>query len=246
MSQKLKLLYYTLAGFSVVGTTGALAVLLRVLSLGKLTDFNRKYLVANSSRLVLRLMGIKLISPPLSEFPKDQVFYTFNHNSYLDTLIITALGLPNNRFLLSEKTLKIIPLTLSALGIGTLYIPLKKARQRRLQFFQKLQNRAQKEKFSVFGSSEGTHDFVHGIAPFNKGVYHFAMAGKLDIVPLFFHIPKESNPMTNFSFKKGTVRVEILPRVSTTSWQLDNLPEHVSQMRQLFVTKFNEAHQVQT
>ena len=74
-------------------------------------------------------MGIKLQTPPISAFPRDQVFYTFNHNSYLDTLIITALGLPNNRFLLSEKTLKILPLTLSALGIGTLYIPLKKAKE---------------------------------------------------------------------------------------------------------------------
>ena len=108
---------------------GALALLLRILSLGKLTDFNRKYLVAGSSRLVLYLMGIKLIAPPASAFPKDPVFYTFNHNSYLDILILTALGLPNNRFLLSEKTLKFIPLTLSALGIGTLYIPLKKARE---------------------------------------------------------------------------------------------------------------------
>ena len=227
-----------------VGTTGALALFLRLISLGKLTDFNRQYLVAYSSRLVLRLMGIKLQVPPISAFPKDQVFYTFNHNSYLDTLIITALGLPNNRFLLSEKTLKIVPLTLSALGIGTLYIPQKKAGERRLKFFRKLHHRAQKEKFSVFGSSEGPHDFIHGIAPFNKGVYHFAVSSKLDIVPVYFHIPQESNPMTDFRFKKGTVQVEVLPRISTADWQLENLPEHVAQMRQLFVNKFNEAHQI--
>src|SRR6478736_8007626 len=99
MSQKLKLLYCTLVGFTVVGATGALALFLRLISLGKLTDFNRKYLVAHSSRLVLRLMGIKLQTPPISAFPRDQVFYTFNHNSYLDTLIITALGLLTNRLL---------------------------------------------------------------------------------------------------------------------------------------------------
>ncbi|WP_114783671.1 lysophospholipid acyltransferase family protein [Botryobacter ruber] len=242
MQQKVRDIYNGIMAMTLMSLSGTLALLLRLLSFGLLTDFCRSVVIANSSRLILRLLGIKLILPPPSAFPKEQVLYTFNHNYYLDVLIITALGLQNTRFFLSEKTRKIIPLTISALAIGTLYIPMKKSRRRRRRFFQAAAGRVRTEGCSVFASSEGVHEFVHGIAPFNKGIYHLALTCGLPVVPVYFHVPEEINPLEQFSFRKGTVRVEVLEPIDTRNWEVLQLRQHVNEVRQRFIKKYNDAH----
>jgi len=242
MQEKIIVYYRAFIAFIIMSTTGSFALILRLVSFGLLTDFNRRFLVAYSSRLILKLMGVKLILPPKNSYPKRQVFYTFNHNSYLDVLIITALGIPNNRFLLSEKTLKFVPVTISALAIGTRYIPLKKDAARRMKFFKNTELKIIKEGCSVFASSEGVHEFVHGIAPFNKGIYHMAVNCSLPVQPVYFHIPRAVNSLEGAVFKSGTVRVELLKMIETSDWNIDNLREHADSVREVFLQKFNEAH----
>ncbi|HYF04239.1 MAG TPA: 1-acyl-sn-glycerol-3-phosphate acyltransferase [Patescibacteria group bacterium] len=242
MQEKLIVYYRALVAFLIMSATGSLALMLRVISFGLLMDFNRRFLVAYSSRLILKLIGVTLILPPKSAYPKRQVFYTFNHNSYLDVLIITALGLTNNRFILSVKTYKFVPMTISALAIGTLYIPLKKDMEQRMKFFKNTELKIIKEGCSVFASSEGVHEFVHGVAPFNKGIYHMAINCSLPVQPVYFHIPRAVNSLEGAVFKSGTVRVELLKMIETRDWSVENLVEHVESVREVFLQKFSEAH----
>ncbi|MES2766640.1 MAG: lysophospholipid acyltransferase family protein [Bacteroidota bacterium] len=242
MQEKLITIYRILIAFIMMSVTGSFALLLRIISAGLLTDFNRRFLVAYSSRAILKLIGVRAVLPSHSAYPKEQVFYTFNHNSYLDVLIITTLGMANTRFLLSEKTLKFIPLTISALAIGTLYIPLKKDAERRMLFFKNTEAKIVKEGCSVFASSEGVHEFVHGIAPFNRGIYHMAINCNLPVQPVYFHIPRAVNSLEGASFKGGTVRVELLQKIEINDWKIDNLAEHSESVRQVFLNKFNAEH----
>lgn len=232
--------------FTTLTLTGSAALLLRVISFGYLTDFNRKYFMPWSSRLALSLVGMRLVLPEEKALPTGNYFITFNHNSYLDIFALTALAYTHTHFLLSEKTLKIIPLTLSALGIGILYIPQKKHKARRIQFFKRLEEKIKREKVSIAGSSEGVHEHHHGIDKFNRGVYHMATVCKLNIIPIFINVPKESNPFNKFKyFKRGTIQLEIMETVDTQNWKLEDLDANKEMVRELYIKKFNEVHKLE-
>lgn len=242
MQERLIAIARLVVAYTAMTITGSLALALRVFSLGALTDFNRRHLVAASSRLILRVIGVRAHLPRARSRGREPVMYTFNHNSFLDVLIVTALGLSDTRCFLSERTLKFVPLTVSALAIGTLYIPQLKHARRRARFFTRVIERISRERFSVLVSSEGVHEFIHGIAPFNDGVYRMALASGLPVVPLYLHIPRGVNSLEGFTMKSGTVRVEELPAIDTGTWSPESIDDHVASVRALFVQRFNEAH----
>ncbi|WP_223548465.1 1-acyl-sn-glycerol-3-phosphate acyltransferase [Aestuariivivens sp. NBU2969] len=176
----------------------------------------------------------------MDKFPKYQVLYTFNHNAEQDIFLLTALGLQNTRFLLSEKTWIYIPLVISALATGTFYIPQKKHPKRRLRFFKKTTKFLKETNYSIAASSEGVHNHFHGIAPFNRGIYRMAIECNIPIVPLFINVPEESNMTDSKYAKNGTLGIELMEEISTKHWDLNNLDKHVNDVRNVFVERFNE------
>ncbi|AOW10362.1 1-acyl-sn-glycerol-3-phosphate acyltransferase [Flavobacterium gilvum] len=224
--------------------SGSMGIILRIISVDYLLNFNRKYLVSFSSKLVLKIIGIKIQLP--NEIPfnsENQYFITFNHNSDLDIFALTALGYTNTVFLLSDRTLKIVPLTLSAISIGVLYIPEQHKTEKRLDFFKKLEKIAKTKKINIAGSSEGVHDQLHGIGNFNKGVYHLTTVCKLDIIPVFIGIPEEINLIKGHEhLKSGNIKVEILETIDTQNWILNDLEKNKDEVRNIYVKKFNEVH----
>lgn len=232
---------WTIALF-VITVSGCFSLLLILLSFGFLRNFCVQYILKYSSRLILRLMGFKGIFPPISSFPTHPVLYTFNHNSYLDIFLLTGLGIPNTRILLSRSTFKFVPVIISALASGSFFIPIQEKHQQRIQFFKRVtQFLIRKKKFSIIASSEGVHKYTHGIASFNKGIYHMALLAKLPIVALYIHIPKESNPMKGDKHAKGgTLILEYLKEIKTDDWAMENLTGHIKEVREIFVQRFNE------
>lgn len=229
--------------FFVMAVTGLIGLGIRLVSAGILTNWNRRVYFRWQSKFLLRILGMKLEVPSTIVLPEHPVLITFNHNSYLDVLILVSLGFTNTRFIISEKTRRIFPVTLSALAIGAMYIPQQFDPERRLAFFKKTTDEVIKKRFSIAASSEGVHEHFHGIGKFNRGVYHLAMAGGLDILPLFIYVPEASNPFNHYgAFSKGIVRIEALPLISTHDWKLKDLDRHKAEVRQLFVEKFNQCH----
>jgi 1-acyl-sn-glycerol-3-phosphate acyltransferase len=242
MRERLKKILNLTLVFSLMTISGSTALFLRIISLGYLLDFNRRYLIPFSSRMTMRAVGMHL-DLPSNPMANGRYFITFNHNSYLDIFALTAMGFTRTHFLLSEKMLRLIPLTLSALGIGILYIPQKEDYARRMKFFERLEDRIMKTNVSVAGSSEGVHEHRHGIAPFNKGVYHMATVCKMNIIPLFIYVPKESNPFDKYTnVKGGTIRIEVMKTIDTTHWKLANLEANKEMVREMYVRRFNELH----
>ncbi|MFN8360304.1 MAG: 1-acyl-sn-glycerol-3-phosphate acyltransferase [Candidatus Kapaibacterium sp.] len=234
-------------GFAIIMVVATVALVLRIVSFGLLTNFNRKYLIPFLANSILKMFGIHLENTVHLPHFHQPHFYTFNHSSFLDGFILMSLRLTDARILLSEVTLKYIPFTIAALSIGVLYIPTKENRSRRLKFFMELEQRIKREKFSMVGSSEGVHKHFHTIAGFNRGVYHTALVCGMPIVALFIYTPIESNPHCDFRpMKKGHVRIELLNIIPTASWTLENLDAHIEDVRRQYVARFNELHDVQT
>jgi putative phosphoserine phosphatase/1-acylglycerol-3-phosphate O-acyltransferase len=151
------------------------------------------------------------------------------------------------RIVMSEKMLIFLPVALITFSIGLLFIPQKKNQRRRMNFFFNIEKRIHNERFSVMGSSEGVHQYGERIAPFNRGVYHMALNCKMPVVALFIYTPVESNPYANFRpFKRGTVVIETLGVIPTKDWNLENLDNHIDNVRKKYVSRFNEYYNMNT
>lgn len=238
MYEGIKGTYRGLVAFILMSISGSLALVIRMLTFGRSVNWGSRYIVAPSSRLILRIIGVRFCLPRTKDYPKHQVMYTFNHNSFLDVLILTALAVPNTRFFLSEKTRKILPLTLSALAIGVYYIPVKKDKKRREQFFKRLTKELKDGKGSVFVSSEGVHRFIHGIAKFNLEVYKMAADAKIPIQLVYLHIPKITNSLEGYRFKSGKITVDLLEEFRTDNWLDDSIDIEVDKVRSVFIQEY--------
>jgi len=238
MQKTLVAIYRGFIAFLLMSISGSLALLLKWITLGKSTNFGKRYIVAPSSKLIMYLIGVRYQIPSVSEYPAKQVMYTFNHNSTLDLLVLTSLAIPDCRFFLSENTWKYIPITISALAIGVYYIPVKEKEKRRAAFFSRVTKALQESNGSVFVSSEGVHDFIRGIAPFNDGVYRMATICKLPVQPLYIHIPEKTYTLKDYSFSSGKIEAYLLDEVSTKGWKEEETHNNKEIVRTRFLQEF--------
>ena len=219
---------------------GTICLFLVLVSFGYLRNFCVKYIFKYFSRFLLKIVGYSYELPDIKRFPKHQVLYTLNHNSYLDTFLLTSLGLPNTRFILSESTFKYVPMVIAAKAFGTFYIPQKKHAERRLRFFKRITSFLKRTNYSIIASAEGVHNHSHGIMPFNKGIFHMALEAKIPIALLYIHIPEEINPFDGKYSKSGKIHLEILKEIDNSDWKLENIWDEIAKVRKVYVDRFNE------
>lgn len=231
-------IYRWTISLSIMLVTGTIALSLVLLSFGFLRNFCSQYLLKYSSRLILSLLGYTYDLPDSSELPNNKILYTFNHPSYLDVFLLTSLGLPNCRYFLSEKVIKYIPLTISALALGTFFIPQQFYKKRRLAFLIKYSNFFKNNSLSLFASSEGVNDMCNGIYSFNRGIYHLAKEAGMTVVLLYIHIPREINPGNGYYSKSGHIKVEVIGKVEPQNWNLKNLDIEILKVRDIYVNKY--------
>jgi 1-acyl-sn-glycerol-3-phosphate acyltransferase len=234
------LIYRWVIALLTIFVSGTIGLSIVLLSFGYARNFLAQHYFNHVSIFILRLMGYRALIPRREEFPSEPVFYTFNHNSNLDIFLLTALGLSNVRYLVSEKTLKYLPIIFSVKGVGGHYIPQQHHRKRRLKFFKKTSRFLQHNShLSMFGSAEGVHPHRHAIAPFNRGVFHLAMAAKRKIVLLYIHMPKDVVAKKLKDAKGGNLQLEVLKEVDTSNWQLNELDKNIAEIRAVYVNRFN-------
>ncbi len=227
-------------GFVILTLGGFVAFLIWLISFGLLVDFNRRFWVPAYCKLILWVLRIRVVNNLNFNSFTEPTFITFNHNSFLDGMVLMSLGFTRTHFLLSEKMYLYLPLFFTSWATGVWYIPTKSNRQRRLNYFKKIEQRILRKRVSVAGSSEGARPHFHGIAEFNRGVYHMACNCGMPIVALFIHTPEESNPFSNFRpFKRGIVNVSCIGIIDTKQWNLNDLDQHVSEMQSMYVKEFN-------
>ncbi len=233
------MIYRCLVMYTGMTLIGCVASTLYLLSLGRLRRFNFEVLAPPFFRIMLYLMGIKLTVKNTKNDSRPGLYF-FNHNSYLDLIILPALGLMNTRLITSTRTKKYLPLRLCHFGFGSLYLPYKDQKKERLQAFKNIAQRMVEEKFSVICSPEGVHTFRHKISPFNKGVFHLATVTEFPIYPLFIHIPKKSNPLEGFYYQSGNVFVTHMNTIDTDSWCLETLSNNKKNVRNLYIETYEE------
>lgn len=218
---------------------GGLHLFLFALSLGNLRRFNAEAVSPVFCRCMLFLIGIKVEIQGTENISSTKTIYMFNHNSFLDIFILPLLKLPKTRIIISKRTKKIIPLYMSNIGLGSFFLPFKDEPKNRVEFFKNLSVWLLENDESIICAPEGVHTFRHGIAKFNRGVFHLALVSHSSITPIFLRIPKESNPLESYFFSQGKVVVSVLPSIETSNWKFESLETHIKAVRSVFVDKFN-------
>ena len=216
-----------------VGAT--LMLLVSVLTLFQTRRFCSEGIASRMARAAVWLSGVRIVEHHAEPLPTTQVVYISNHTATLDIFVVTALALPRARYFLSGFLRKLLPFGLIGYLIGVFWtVPYKYADKRRL-IFQRAEQKLRVTGDSVYLSPEGGRICSGKIGHFNRGAFHLATNLKVDIVPIYVHIPKTLNAGMNLVSDSGVVDVYFLPRISTSDWAVADLDQNRDAVRELYV-----------
>jgi 1-acyl-sn-glycerol-3-phosphate acyltransferase len=220
-------------GFFLVGSLLMIVVAIPTLFLAR--RFYSEVIARWLGRLVLRVWNINYATHFSEALPDCQTIYISNHTSTLDVLLLISLGLPRTRFFFSRYVRKYIFIGVIGYIIRTFWTVPQEFTERRRRIFQRADRILRRTGDSVFLSPEGKCVTTGEIGSFNKGAFHLATSLKAPIVPIYLHIPANTNPWRTFRFKPGYVDVYFLPAIDTSSWRLENLEANRDRVRDLYL-----------
>lgn len=209
-------------------------VILLIISFGQLTNFIISYFGPIIGRPVLATAGIRFRIVNRDNIPDHPAVFIINHCSTIDLLIILALGLPRVRFV-AKYELQYNPLFF-ILGhmTGQVFIQRQKT-DKAVHRLQKSYNRLQRNRLSILAAPEGSRKHEGVIGPFKKGPFRMAMDLDYPIVPIFVDGAWKLSSGGNLLTKKGAVTVYVHPPIEVSDWSLENLEEHIKEIRNSYL-----------
>ena len=227
--------YLVLMGLLLMTLGSVVMLLVSVITLFRARRFCQESIAKWLTGLLLWVSGVRLEIHKSQPLPVTQSIYTANHTTLLDLYILCALGLPNTRYFMIRGCWRIPPLYLIALSMGTFLTPPQKRRDLRIKCFQRAARILRKTGDSAYLTPEGKRVRTGSVGRFNKGTFHLATSLKAPIVPLYIQIPPELECSTNVYILPGTIRVFVLPAISTTNWKLEDLERNRDYVRNVYL-----------
>ena len=164
---------------------------------------------------------------------KRPAVFIFNHRNNIDPLIVASL-LKDNWTGVGKKELASDPIvgTLGRL-VDTVFIDREdpKAAVEALKDAEELARKG----LSVMIAPEGTRLDTRSVGPFKKGPFRLAMGAGIPIVPVVIRNAEVISARDSQTLHPGTVDVVVYPPISLADWTLDDLPERIAEVRQIFV-----------
>jgi 1-acyl-sn-glycerol-3-phosphate acyltransferase len=146
---------------------------------------------------------------------------TFNHSSTLDLFIGAAL-MPEGGVTVVKRELLRVPLIGQAIWVLNV-IPIdRKNRAQTTAVLERNGQRLRRERLSAVMAPEGTRSKSGELGPFKMGAFHLAIGAGVPVVPMVFHGAATLWPRGRRACSRGTVRVEILPEISTAGLGADD------------------------
>ena len=88
---------------------------------------------------------------------------------------------------------------------------------------------------SILVAPEGTRLDTTEVGPFKKGPFRMAMSVGIPIVPIVIRNAEVVAARDSATFNPGEVDVVVYPPISVEDWTLDNLPDRIDEVRQLYL-----------
>ena len=222
----------TLAGLSSMFPVAAGAVGIGVLSGSRRKGVN--FFTSTFSQSLLAISGVNLnvIGRENLTAQRPAVFI-FNHRNQIDPVITAAL-VRDNWVAVGKKELQNDPImgTL-AKALDSVFVDRDDAAAA-VESLHTVEERARKG-LSIVIAPEGTRIDTTGVGPFKKGPFRIAMAVGIPIVPIVIRNAEIVASRNSATINPGTVDVAVFPPISVQDWTLETLPEHIAEVRQLYL-----------
>ena len=206
-------------------------------SWGLLTRSRRRginFFTSAFPQLLLAVNGVNLRVLGKANLTKQRpAVFIFNHRNNFDPIVVASL-LKENWTGVGKKELQNDPVvgTLGKLA-DTIFIDREdpKAAVASLKEAEKL---AQKG-LSVMIAPEGTRLDTKSVGPFKKGPFRLAMSAGVPIVPIVIRNAEIISARDSSTLHPGDVDVVVYPPLSVEDWTLDDLPDRIAEVRQLYI-----------
>ncbi|OBG51620.1 MULTISPECIES: HAD-IB family hydrolase/lysophospholipid acyltransferase family protein [unclassified Mycobacterium] len=222
----------TLAGFGSMFPVAAGAVGIGVLTRNRRRGVN--FFTSTFSQLSLAIAGVQLnvIGQENLTAQRPAVFI-FNHRNQVDPVIAGAL-VRDNWIGVGKKELQKDPImgTLGRLLDGVFIDRDDPAAA--METMHEVEDRARKG-LSIVIAPEGTRVDTTEVGPFKKGPFRLAMAAGIPIVPIVIRNAELVAARNSTVINPGTVDVAVFPPISVQDWTVENLPERIAEVRQLYL-----------
>ena len=185
-------------------------------------------------QLLLAINGVDLNVIGQENLKKKRpAVFIFNHRNNFDPVIVGAL-VKDNWTGVGKKELQNDPV-MGTLGklVDTVFIDREdpKAAVESLKQAEELARKG----LSVVIAPEGTRLDTKSVGPFKKGPFRLAMSAGVPIVPIVIRNAEVISARDSSTLHPGTVDIVVYPPISLDDWTLDDLPERIAEVRQLFV-----------
>src|SRR6516225_5736057 len=222
---------------TLAGIGSMLPVAAGAVGIGVLTGSRRRgvnFFTSTFSQLALAIPGVHLnvIGKENLTAQRPAVFI-FNHRNQVDPIIAGAL-VRDNWVGVGKKELEKDPImgTLGKLLDGV-FID-RDDPVAAVETMHTVEDRA-RNGLSIVIAPEGTRVDTTEVGPFKKGPFRIAMAAGIPIVPIVIRNAEIVAARNSTVINPGTVDVAVFPPISVQDWTLETLPEHIAEVRQLYL-----------
>ena len=222
----------TAAGVASMVPIAAGALGLGLLTRNKRTGVN--FFTSAFGRALLTATGVNInLLGKENLTAKRPAVFIFNHRNQVDPII--AGRLVNTNFTsVGKKELESDPIA-GTLGkvMDVAFIDRDNAKAA-VESLKKVEELARKG-LSVLIAPEGTRLDTTEVGPFKKGPFRIAMSAGIPIVPIVIRNAEVISARDSTTFNPGTVDVVVYPPIPTDDWTVQNLPDRIAEVRQLYL-----------
>lgn len=219
------------AALSALTATAALGVTAGLLSGNRRTAANLVGTLGPELALAICGIDVKITGEDNAWADRPAVFM-FNHQSSLDMVLIGKV-IKRDVTGVAKKEAAHDP-RFAAVGalLDVAYVDRADSAQARAALAPAVEKL--KKGTSIAIAPEGTRSPTPRLGRFKKGGFHMAMDAQVPIVPIVIHNAGDLMWRNSFVAHPGTVYVDVLEPISTEGWTLEDLDEHIAEVRGRF------------
>jgi putative phosphoserine phosphatase/1-acylglycerol-3-phosphate O-acyltransferase len=222
---------------TLVGVGSMVPVASVAVGLGLLTRNRRRgvnFFTSTWSQLLLAASGVHLnIIGRENLTARRPAVFIFNHRNQADPVIAAAL-IRDNWVAVGKKELESDPV-MGTLGklLEAVFID-RDDPAAAVETLHQVEERA-KKGLSIMIAPEGTRVDTTEVGPFKKGPFRIAMAAGIPIVPIVIRNAEIIAARNSTTMNPGTVDVAVFPPIPVDDWTVDDLPDRIAEVRQLYL-----------
>ncbi len=202
---------------------------------------SRNFSYALFAETASALVGLELdVKGEANIWKQRPAVFIFNHQSKTDVIIATKL-VRQDMAGVGKQEIKKLPIIGKVMEWGGVVMIDRKNSESAIAAMKPLVDVMQNEGKSVVLAPEGTRSTTRKLGSFKKGAFHLAMQAGVPIVPIVIHNASDIAPKGDFVFRPGKVRVEVLDPIQTNNWRLEDLDQHINDVRQLYLNALGQA-----